>query len=157
MLHMEDVRRVMRPKVMGNIREKARRFIACRLNDLTVQTRKRRFHEGMPRVLIAGWGHLLQDNVVALGVHGHQAQPAGKRFILGQRDGLSGHVFGQTRAFLSAVRHDGLLHLTVDLVLRPFGQNIRRSSWIPGSWNLIPSIRFRGRLVQHPRCRQPCS
>ena len=118
MLHMEDVWRVLRPKVMGHIREKPRRFIAGRLHALTVQTRKRRCHEGMPRVLLTGWGRLLQEDVVTLGVYGHQAKPPGKRFILGQRDVLSGHVFGQTRAFLSAVCHDGLLDLTVDLVLR---------------------------------------
>jgi hypothetical protein len=34
---------------------------------------------------------------------------------------LGGHVVGQTRAFLSAVCHDGRLHLTVALVLRPLG------------------------------------
>ena len=111
----------MRPKVMLNIGQQARCFIAGRLDDLTVETRKRLLHERMPRVLIAGVGRLLQDDVVALGFHRHQAQPPGKRFILGQRDVFGGHVFGQTRAFLSAVRHDRLLHLTVDLLLRPIG------------------------------------
>lgn len=38
MLHMEDVRRVMRPQVMGHIRQQARRCIAGRLDALTVQT-----------------------------------------------------------------------------------------------------------------------
>jgi hypothetical protein len=75
----------------------------------------------MPCVLIAAWGLLLQDDVVALGFYGYQAKPPGIRFILGQRDGLSGHVFGQTRAFLVPIRHDGLLHLPVDLLLRPIG------------------------------------
>jgi len=64
---------------------------------------------------------LLQDNVVALGVSGSQAKSAGTRCILGQGDGLGGHVLGQTRAFLPAVRYDGLLHLTVALGLRPRG------------------------------------
>ena len=41
MLHMEEVRRVMRPEVMFHIRQQARRFIAGRLDDLTVETRKR--------------------------------------------------------------------------------------------------------------------
>ena len=39
MLHMEEVRRVMRPKVMLNIGQQARRFIARRLDDVTVETR----------------------------------------------------------------------------------------------------------------------
>ena len=94
MLHMEEGWRVVRPKVMGNIRQQARRFIACRLDHLTVQTCKRLFHEGMPRVLIAAWGCLLQEDVVALGLYCHQAKPPSKRFILGQRDGFGGHVFG---------------------------------------------------------------
>ena len=59
MLPMEDVRRVVRPKVMGNIRQKARRFIAGRLYDLTVETRKRLLHKRIPRVLIAALGRLL--------------------------------------------------------------------------------------------------
>ena len=112
----------MGPKVMLNIRQQSGCFIARRLHNVTIETGERLLHEGMPRVLITGWGRLLQKNVVALGVHGHQAQPAGKRFILGHGEVFGGHVFGQTRTFLSAVRHDGLLHLTVDLVLRPIGR-----------------------------------
>jgi len=121
MLPMEEVWRVVRPKVMGNIRQPARRFIACRLDPLTVQTCKRLFHEGMPRVLIAAWGCLLQEDVVALGLSCHQAKPPSTRCILGPRDGFGGHVFGSTRAFLVPIRPDGLLHLPVDLVLRPIG------------------------------------
>ena len=92
MLHMEEVRRVMRPEVMFHIRQQARRFIAGRLDHLTVETRKRLLHQRMPRVLIAAVGRLLQDNVVALGFHRHQAQPAGKRFILANGDVFGGHV-----------------------------------------------------------------
>src|SRR6266702_8183788 len=121
MLHMKDVRRVMRPKRMFHIGEQGRCFVACVLNNVTIETGECLLHEGMPRALIAGLSRLLQENVVALGVHGHQAQAAGKRFILGHREVFGGHIFGQTRAFLSAVRHDGLLHLTVHLVLRPIG------------------------------------
>jgi hypothetical protein len=121
MLHMEEVRRVVRAEVMFHIRQQTRCFIAGRLYDLTVQTRQRLLHERMPCVLIAGWSCLLQEDVVALGLYCYQAKPPGKRFILGQRDGFSGHVFGQTRAFLPAVRHDGLLHVPVDLLLRPIG------------------------------------
>src|SRR5438132_12024227 len=79
MLHMEEGRRVMGPKVMLNIRQQSGRFIARELNNVTIETGERLLHEGMPRVVIAGLGRLLQKNVVALGVHGHQAQPAGKR------------------------------------------------------------------------------
>ncbi len=64
---------------------------------------------------------MFQHNVVALRVRRHQAQSAAKRFILGQRDVLSGHVFAQPRTFGSAVRHDGLLDLTVDALLGPIG------------------------------------
>ncbi len=82
MLHMEKVRRVMRPQVMFNIGQKPRSLIACRLDDPTVKTRKGMLHEGMPGVLIACESRLLQDNVVAHGVHPHQRQTACKRFIL---------------------------------------------------------------------------
>ena len=68
---------------MGNIHQQAWRFIAGRLDDLTGQIRKRLLHERLPRVLIAGVGLLLQDDVVALGFYGDQAQSAGKRFIFG--------------------------------------------------------------------------
>ena len=121
MLHMEEVRRVMGPKVMLNIRQQSGRFIARGLNNVAMQTGERLLHEGMPRVLIAGVGLLLQDDVVALGFYGYQAKSAGKRFILGSGDGFGGHGFGQTCAFLSAVRHNRLLHLAVDLVLDAIG------------------------------------
>src|SRR5882762_5422183 len=121
MLPMEKVRRVMGPKVMRDIRQQSGRFIARGLPNVTIETGERLLHEGMPRVVIAGWGRLFQKNGVALGIHGHEAQPAGKRFIRGHGEVVGGHVCGQTRARLSAVRHDGLLHLTVDLVLRPIG------------------------------------
>jgi hypothetical protein len=119
MLHMEEVRRVVCAEVMFNISQQARCFIAGRLNDLTVQTRKRLLHERMPRVLIAALCRLLQDDVVALGFHRHETKPACKRFILGQGDGFGGHVPCQPGTFLAAIRHDRLLHLPVDLVLRP--------------------------------------
>jgi hypothetical protein len=83
MLHMEEVRRVVRAEVMLHVGQQARCFIAGRLYDLTVETRKRLLHKRIPRVLIAGVGRLLQNDVVALRVRRHQAQPAGKRFILG--------------------------------------------------------------------------
>ena len=39
LLHMEQVRRVMRPKG-SNIRQQSWRLIACRLNHLTVETQQ---------------------------------------------------------------------------------------------------------------------
>ncbi len=71
--------------------------------------------------MIAGVGRLLQKHVMALGLHGHQAQPAGTRCILGHGDVCGGHGVGQTPACLSAGRHHGLLHVAVDLLLRPIG------------------------------------
>jgi hypothetical protein len=59
MLHMEEVRRVMGPKVMRHIRQQNWRFIACGLHNVTMETRERLRHEGMPRVLLAGWSRLL--------------------------------------------------------------------------------------------------
>ena len=47
MLPMEEVWRVVRPKVMGNLRQQARRFIAWRLDPLTVQTCKRLVYEAV--------------------------------------------------------------------------------------------------------------
>ena len=106
---------------MFNISQQARCFIAGRLYYLTVQTRKRLLHERIPRILIAAMGRLLQEDVVALGLHRHQAQSAAERFILGQGDGFGRHVLGQPRTFLVAIRHDRLLHLTIDLLLRAIG------------------------------------
>src|SRR5438128_1155902 len=65
---MEEVRRVMRPEVMLNIRQQSGRFIARGLNNVTIETGERLLHEGMPRVVIAGVGRLLQKNVLDSGV-----------------------------------------------------------------------------------------
>jgi hypothetical protein len=111
----------VRPKVMGTRRQQARRFSACRVDPLTVQPCKRVCHEGRPRGLSAAGGCLLQEEVVALGLSCHQAQPPSKRCILGQGDGFGGHGFGSTRAFLVPLRHDGLLHVPVARVRRPIG------------------------------------
>jgi hypothetical protein len=120
-LHMADVRRVVRPTVLDNIRQQARRCIAGRLDALTVPSRKRLCHAGRPGVLSAAWGLWLQADGVALGFSGSQAKPPAKRFILGPREGLSGPVFGHTRAFLVTIRPAGLLHGPVALRRRPLG------------------------------------
>ena len=75
----------------------------------------------MPRGVITAVGRLLQEDGVALGVHRHQAQPAGKGFILGQSDVFGWHVLCQPCAFLLAIPHDRLLHLPVDLLLGAIG------------------------------------
>ena len=59
MLHMEEVRRVMRPEVMFNIRQQARGLIAGRLDHLTVEPRKGLLHERLPGVVIPCLGRLL--------------------------------------------------------------------------------------------------
>ena len=56
---MEEVRRVMCPEVVCNIREQARGFITGRLNHLAVETRKGWRHQHIPRVLIPGWCGML--------------------------------------------------------------------------------------------------
>jgi hypothetical protein len=119
---MEEVRRVMGPKVMVSIRQKAWGFIACGWHDSTRQTRESLLHERVPGVLVAGLSCLRHNNGVALGVHRHQAKPAGTRCLLGHGEVFGGHDFGQTRAGLSAIRHDSLLHLPVALVLGPRGR-----------------------------------
>jgi hypothetical protein len=59
---------MMSAKVMLDISQQARGFIAGRLNDLTVETRKRPFHQPVPCILITALGRLLQDDVVAFGL-----------------------------------------------------------------------------------------
>jgi hypothetical protein len=82
MLHMEEVRRVMRSEVLFHIGQQPRRLITGRLDDPTVQPRKRLLHAGMPGVVIAGSSRLLQENIVAHGFYSYQRQTACKRFIL---------------------------------------------------------------------------
>jgi hypothetical protein len=73
MLHMEEVRRVMRPQVVLNIRQQAWGFITGRLNHFTVEPQQSLFHEFLPGVLIACLRRLLQQNIVAHGLNPHQA------------------------------------------------------------------------------------
>src|SRR4029453_12474888 len=64
MLDMEEVRRMMRPKVLFHIGEKARRLITGRLDDLTVEARQGLLHQALPGVVIASLARLLQENIV---------------------------------------------------------------------------------------------
>jgi hypothetical protein len=73
----------------------------------------------MPGIVIACLSRLLQENVVALRVHPHEAKATCPCFILRQRDVFGWHLVSQTRTFLLAVRRDRVFNVTIDLVLRP--------------------------------------
>src|SRR5262249_25954778 len=60
MLHMEEVRRVMRPEVLYHIRQQARRLIAGRLYSLTVETCQGRRHPRLSGIVIPCLSCLLQ-------------------------------------------------------------------------------------------------
>jgi hypothetical protein len=106
---------------MGHRRQQRGRFIARGVHQVTRETGARRLQEGRPRGLSAAWGRLRHQHGVALGGHGHQAQPAGTRGLLGDGEVWGGPVVCPTRAGLSAGRPAGLLALTGDLGLRPRG------------------------------------
>jgi hypothetical protein len=112
MLAMEHVGRVMRSPMMVDIGQNPRGFITGGLNHLTVKLSQGGRHELIPGVLIAALRELSQDNEVADWLGDHQAQTAG------HRDGFVGHILGQVRDFSVAVVDDGVVHLTVDLLLR---------------------------------------
>src|SRR5215813_10304144 len=104
MLHMEQVGRVMRPEMVGHIGKQARCFITGRLEHLAVEPCQGWRHQRMPRVLIPCGCRVLQHNVIALGVHPHQAQTARKRFIERHRHLFRRHLMSQTRAVFLTVR-----------------------------------------------------
>ena len=116
---MEEVRRVMRPKVMGHVCQKPRGLIAGRLDNWTVETRQGLLHQRLPGVLISRLGRLLQHHGVAHRLDANRTETTRTGFILRHRDLFGGHLVRQPRALLVAVHHDGLFHATVDLVLRP--------------------------------------
>ena len=110
MLHMEYIRRVVRLQMMCNIGQQAGSFITGRLNHLAVELCQGRRHERIPGRLIAPLSQLFQKNEVAHRLRSHQAQPAGKGFVLGHGDVFAGHVLGQTRGFRLAVGDHRCLH-----------------------------------------------
>jgi hypothetical protein len=67
MLPMEEVRRVMGPEGMGNIREQTLGCSTGRLHPLAVETRKGWRHQRIPRVVIPCCCGVLQHHGVALG------------------------------------------------------------------------------------------
>jgi hypothetical protein len=121
LLHMEEVRRVLRPQMGRNGGQESWGLIACRLDAATVAPHQGLLHAGLPGVVIACASRVLQENGVAHGLHPHQRQTACPRFILGAREVLSGHRLGQARTLLLAVQPDGLFHVTVHLLLGSIG------------------------------------
>jgi|KBSSwiStaDraftv2_1062776.scaffolds.fasta_scaffold541513_1 hypothetical protein len=71
MLHMAQVRHVMRPEVMFHIREQARCLIAGRLDLLAVELRKSLHHARLLGSRISSLGCLFQQNIVAHSLHPH--------------------------------------------------------------------------------------
>ena len=58
----------MRPEGLCPIRQQAWCLIAGRLHHPTVATHQRLLHELLPGVLLTGWGRLLPEDGVTLGV-----------------------------------------------------------------------------------------
>src|SRR5262249_58468062 len=67
-------------------------------------------------------GRLVFENEEgAGGVDRDEAEPAGKRFVLGHREVFVGHVVGQTCGCIVVGGHHRLFHLAIDLLLSPIG------------------------------------
>jgi len=109
------------PRDNGRHRPEARGFITGGLNHVTVQPCQGGCHERIPDVLITALSELFQENEVAHGLDGHQAQSTRAGFILGHGDGFARHVLGQVCGFGLVVVNDGLFNLKVDLLLSPIG------------------------------------
>jgi len=77
------------------------------------------FHQGMPGIVIACQCRLLSHNGVAHRFYPYEGEPSGKRCIVRHGEVFRWHCARAARTLLLAVGHDGLLHTTVDLVLRP--------------------------------------
>jgi hypothetical protein len=73
----------------------------------------------MPGVVLPYWCCLLSYNVVTHGLDPHQAQTAGKRFILRERDRFGGHLVRQPCTLFVAGRHDRFFNATLHLLLGP--------------------------------------
>jgi len=121
MLHMKEVWRVMRAEVMFHIREEPWRFVTCRLDHLAVEPCQGVLHQGIPGVLIARLGRVLEQDIVAHGFDSDQAQTASKGFILRRGDLLRRHLLRQACCLLTLVCHDGFFNVTIDLLLRAIG------------------------------------
>jgi hypothetical protein len=119
MLPMEEVRRVMRPEVLCHRRQQAWGLSAGRWDHLTVESRQGRLHARLPGVVIPRLGRLLEDNVVAHRLEPPQTEPTRPGFSLRHRDVFAWHLVRPPRALLVPVCHDGVFHVTVDLLRGP--------------------------------------
>ena len=120
-LHMKQVRRVVRLERVFHIGQQTGRFITGRLDHPAVELCQGRCHPLIPADLITGLSQLFQNNEIALRVHRDEAKAASKRFVLGHREVFWGHVLGQACCFILAIVHHRLLNLDIDLLLSPIG------------------------------------
>jgi hypothetical protein len=107
----------MRPERMGNIRQKPRRCVTRRLDDVALEMREGTSHQRVPGVVIACLCGMLQQDKVAYRLNGHQAETAGESFILGDRDVLRGHVLSQAWGFCLRVSDHRFFHPAIDPLL----------------------------------------
>jgi hypothetical protein len=94
-------------------------FITGRLHHFAVKLRQGRCHQVIPGVLITALRPSLEANEVAYRLHPHQAQATRTGCVLGEGEGVAGHVLGQARGFRVAIGHQRFFNLAVDLLLSP--------------------------------------
>src|SRR5215471_13416065 len=75
----------------------------------------------MPCSLIASLSELFHNKEVALGVHGDEAQAAGKRFVLGHGEVFVGHSLGQAWSLGVVIVDYCLFNVHIDLLLSAIG------------------------------------
>src|SRR6266446_5460548 len=112
----------MRTEMMFNIRQKPRRFVTRRLDDVALEMFEGTSHQLVPGVVIACLCGMLQQDIVAYRLNGHQAETAGESFILRDRDVLRCHVLSQAWGFRLRVSYHRFFHPAVDSLLRAKGR-----------------------------------
>ena len=120
-LHMAEVRRVMRAEVLFHLRQPSWGLIAGRWDHFPFEQRQGIRHQSVPGVLSTRLGRVFQQDRVPHGVDRHQAQTAGQGFILRRGALLWRHLLGHADGFLTLVCHHGFCHVTVALLLRALG------------------------------------
>lgn len=75
----------MHPQMVFDLRQKPRRFVTRRLDHVALELRQSACPQLAPGVLLAGRCRMLQEDIVAHRLDGHQAQTAGEGFILRDR------------------------------------------------------------------------
>jgi hypothetical protein len=118
-LHLEKVRRVMRPQVRFHRGQQARGFITGRLAHPAVEVRQLLLHVRMPWVLSARQGCVCQHNGVAHRRDPDQTEPTRTGFLRRHSEGFARHRVSQSCALLVPVGLDGFFHATVALLLCP--------------------------------------